>query len=81
MEEKTLTVSMFPNPAQSSINIISQNIIPKEIIITNALGLQIIRKKLYSAINIDISELKSGLHFVEILFDNNQSHVIKLLKE
>ena len=72
--EKDFTI--YPNPAQSLLNISSQESI-NNISIYNSLG-NLIKESLGET-TLDVSYLKSGLYFIEVTTDSNKS-VQKFIK-
>jgi len=71
-------IDIFPNPATTSITILSTNQPVNEIAITNLIGQTLfIHNYNTPQVQIDISKLHSGLYFVKV----NGSEVRKLCKE
>ena len=61
------TVSVFPNPAKTEIHIVMPNVTGAEVKIYDLLGRCM--KKLTSTLRVDVSDLKSGIYFLEICSD------------
>jgi len=76
---------VFPNPANSTIQISLQNTSEtlSSVSITDILGKNIRSVKVESGYqtNIDIADLSQGVYFVEITTSNNLKQVKKLIKE
>ena len=58
------TVSVFPNPAKTEIQIVMPNVTGAEVKIYDLFGRCM--KKLTSTLHVDVSDLKSGIYFLEI---------------
>lgn len=61
------TVSVFPNPAKTEIQIVMPDVIGAEVKIYDLFGRCM--KKLTSTLRVDVSDLKSGIYFLEIRSD------------
>lgn len=61
------TVSVFPNPAKTEIHIVMPNVTGAEVKIYDLFGRCM--KKLTSTLHVDVSDLKSGIYFLEICSD------------
>lgn len=74
---------LFPNPAQNEITIYANNSISSsaQIEIHNALGQLIYKNGFVNSGKIDISGFQSGVYFVKVIADNNQSFTKKLIKK
>ena len=70
-------ISVFPNPANTEINIDFPSSDNTEIVISNVMGQAIIKVK--NIIKIDISDLTNGLYFISVK-QENKSYLQKLLK-
>lgn len=73
----TTTISIFPNPANSEINIVLPSNDNTQIEITNAMGQLIIKDQ--NKNKIDISNLTNGLYFISVK-QGQQSYTQKLIK-
>ncbi len=72
------TISVFPNPSSSKINIFfsAKSNKDNEVIIYNSMGQRILQKyTVENNIEIDISDLASGLYIIK-----NENHIIRFLK-
>lgn len=69
---------VFPNPTRGLITI-STNEVISEIIVYNALGQKII--SIRNSQEIDLSDRASGLYYVNILSEDGNSEVIKIIKK
>ena len=61
------TISVFPNPAKTEIQIVLPNNTGADVKIYDLLGRCM--KKLTSTLHVDVSDLKSGIYFLEICSD------------
>ncbi|MFN5184088.1 MAG: T9SS type A sorting domain-containing protein [Bacteroidota bacterium] len=67
-QNKNSGIVIYPNPGDSKINVVLNEINPEEIIITDVLGKEIRRIKITgSAIEIETSDLREGVYFIKIL--------------
>lgn len=72
-------VSIYPNPALTSVNITCE-FIPKEYLLLNSLGKVIKKDKpSYNSFSIDLSTLESGTYFLQIFNQNGSSTISKLV--
>lgn len=71
-------ISIFPNPANTEINIVLPSNDNTQIEITNAIGQLIIKDQ--NKNKIDISNLKNGLYFISVKH-NQQTHTQKIIKQ
>jgi hypothetical protein len=80
--EHQLEIKLFPNPTQNEINIEHNNQIIKTISIYNSLGVKVLRLAHLKSNKqtIDVSELKNGVYFVDIIFGNDTREVKKFVK-
>ena len=77
--EFTSTISVYPNPATSNLNIVAEG--AETITITNIVGQVIIEMNAKSEIEtIDISKFEAGVYFVKIQ-NNSETAVIKVIFE
>ncbi len=80
--ELDISISTFPNPTNSSINIRAENsIIPNSLTLINSLGVQVLNLENVNsdrALVLDVSNLASGIYFLEIRV-KDQSLVRKVL--
>ena len=67
----------FPNPANNIININSHNI--DVIFIYDCTGNTIDKFHNHAAKNINVSEYKSGIYFIHIMYKNKQTNKLRLL--
>ena len=74
----TTTISIFPNPANSEINIVLPSNDNTQIEITNAMGQLIIKDQ--NKNKIDISNLKNGLYFISVKH-GQQTYTQKIIKQ
>jgi aminopeptidase YwaD len=72
------TISIFPNPANSEINIVLPSNDNTQIEITNAIGQLIIKDQNKS--KIDISNLKNGLYFISVKH-GQKTYTQKIIKQ
>lgn len=77
------TAGIFPNPADASFTVIvSENILIRELIISDANGRTALNHyNLSSGSSVDVSNLSKGIYFVEIIIDKHQTIRKKLLIE
>lgn len=69
-ETENNTITMFPNPAQNTLELTSEYAGNNEVQIINSLG-QIVKEFSFELnTTVDIQELKSGVYFVKILGEN-----------
>ncbi|WP_298895600.1 T9SS type A sorting domain-containing protein [uncultured Psychroserpens sp.] len=75
-----LDISLYPNPAQHEITIVSTNIIINQVEIYNVNGkmVMLIDNQFQK---IDISQLQSALYFVKLYSNSGKYKMIKLLKK
>jgi len=74
-------ISLYPNPAKNSLNIsstFSESF--KQYRILSMSGKVVLDKEVRSLQNIDISEINSGLYFLEITSVENQRYIQKFIK-
>lgn len=77
---ETVKVSIFPNPAQNQIKVISQDFFTIESIeISNVLGSKLINTKGYQK-QIDISNLSKGMYWVRTKFKDGSIQSQKIVK-
>jgi hypothetical protein len=74
----TTTISIFPNPANSEINIVLPSNDNTQIEITNAMGQLIIKDQ--NKNKIDISNLKNGLYFISVKH-GQQTYTQNIIKQ
>ena len=77
-------ISLFPNPASSSITIKSSNIIPNaiiQIVTTDGRTSSKVSVNQLNTITMDISELEAGIYFVRVLSNNESYTTFKLIKK
>jgi aminopeptidase YwaD len=74
----TKTISIFPNPANTEINIDLPSNGSAQIEISNAMGQVIIKDQ--NKNKIDISNLTNGLYFISVK-QGQQSYTQKLIKQ
>src|SRR5690606_24426245 len=74
---------LFPNPAQNEITIYASSNISSsaQIEIHNTLGQLVYKSGFVNSGKIDISGFQSGVYFVKVIADNNQSFTKKLVKK
>lgn len=72
------TISIFPNPTQSIINIVAEDII-KEVVVMNATG-KVINLDAINLNKVDVSSLSAGIYLIEITTDNGKA-IHKFIKE
>ncbi|MCF6129664.1 T9SS type A sorting domain-containing protein [Flavobacterium sp. AS60] len=70
---------LFPNPVSNQLNIISETSNIKTYIIYDTLGKTIIKKNYKNTI--DVSQLKSGIYYLELQDDNKKSIYKKFIKQ
>jgi aminopeptidase YwaD len=75
---KTKAISIFPNPANTEINIVLPSNDNAHIEISNAMGQVIIKDQ--NKNRIDISNLTNGLYFISVK-QGQQSYTQKLIKQ
>ena len=75
---KTKAISIFPNPANTEINIVLPSNDNAHIVISNAMGQVIIKDQ--NKNRIDISNLTNGLYFISVK-QGQQSYTQKLIKQ
>lgn len=79
-EVEASTISVFPNPIVSTIQIQSKNVIATMKVIDQQ-GRVVYEERINSTVKkINVSKLQSGIYFVKLMFDNNQSVTKKILK-
>ena len=78
-DNKNDKFSIYPNPAHSALNVYTNGVFFKEIMIYDAVGKLVIHDKSQSQ-NIDISSLNNGLYIINILDDNYQISAFKFVK-
>lgn len=67
------TMSVFPSPTQQELNVVLEGQVdePREIIIVNSMGQEVKRKEIFQAtkttITIDVSELSTGVYFIQLV--------------
>lgn len=71
-------ISIFPNPANTEINIVLPSNDNTQIEITNAIGQLIIKDQ--NKNKIDISNLKNGLYFISLKY-GQQTYTQKIIKQ
>ncbi len=72
-DEESNKLSIFPNPVFNQLTISSPIIIDK-INITNISGKQILKRNIHSnQINIDMSNYRNGMYFIQIESDTNKN--------
>ena len=78
-EDSEITVSVFPNPVNSSLFIESNGIFDFEVTVSNTLSKPLLR---FGRVNkIDFSDLPAGIYFLEIKNTNNQDlKRVKIIK-
>jgi hypothetical protein len=74
----TKTISIFPNPANTEINIVLPSNENAQIEISNALGQIIIKEQ--NKNKFDISNLPSGLYFVSVN-QGEQNYTQRIIKQ
>ena len=82
----TLGFRIFPNPINENLNIVfdSNGNYDKTVEITDYLGKTVLKEALKSdlkTIKLDVGQLKPGVYFVKIGFNNKTNHIFKLIKE
>ena len=71
-------ISIYPNPAFDKLNIqVPNNVIVQKVIIFNNLGQRVLET---SALDFSISQLSTGIHFVDIVTDEGTFHK-KIIKK
>ena len=60
-------VKIFPNPAHASLNITTTNRSAYQVSMINSLGNKLIEQYFDQTINLDLSQLKSGVFFLELI--------------
>lgn len=82
---KGLNVELFPNPVKDDLTLrFNQNEVLKSVSIKNSLGQGVLFRENFDQnkiVNINVSDFKTGIYFVEILLKNGQKTVTKLFKE
>lgn len=81
---QTLGVTLYPNPAQTTVNIAFQQPVgaPVQLLLLNALGQQCAQQNIAAnqqTHTLDISQIPAGIYFVK-LQSGNQQQTIKLVK-
>jgi hypothetical protein len=79
--EKSLLISMFPNPATEKLTIAAQSSI-KEILVRNLVG-QTVVKTMANGLeqSVDLSSIEAGNYLVTVLFSNGQQTTQKFVKQ
>nr|WP_321236143.1 T9SS type A sorting domain-containing protein [uncultured Psychroserpens sp.] len=79
-ETEISDVIIYPNPAQTEINISASNIVIDQVEVFNVAGKRVMLVK-NQLQKIDISQLQSALYFVKLRSITGTSNTIKLVKE
>ena len=78
---KNSNIKFYPNPTNNFVNIYLSEIKPTAIRISDVTGKLILEDNMNeSKKSIDLSSYNSGIYFIQ-LTDNNDSRVVKLVKE
>ena len=80
LSDKT-QITMFPNPANSNITIITNKSTPTIIKIINITGQTVIEDIIVHQRNIDVSKLPEGIYFVSFWTGNKLEGTLKLVKQ
>ncbi len=76
--EKSETISIFPNPAKTYIEVLNPLAANQEIIITNALGEIVSKQYIFKGKNlVSVEHLSSGVYYV--IFSNSEKNIYKKL--
>lgn len=75
--EKNETVAVYPNPANSVINIKSQSAIAS-VVIYNVTGQKVLETSISE--NLNVSSLKTGVYFIKTFTENGESTTSKFMK-
>jgi len=79
---KTITLTLYPNPAKDSFTITTDGIMAG-VTITNASGQQVkqVQNTGISDGVVDVSNLAGGVYFVAIVLEDGTRHLQKLVKQ
>ena len=70
MENEYNKVTIFPNPAKTTLTLKSETEDVKEVMIVNSLGQSVKEFSFETTVTVDIKDLNNGVYFVKILGDN-----------
>jgi len=77
-EQKTPTLSFYPNPAANFITVSAGHPDNHELIITDALGKIVKKQRIQSDTEkVNISEIKNGVYLIQLIGDNGNRSVTK----
>lgn len=79
---KSSNFVVYPNPATDYLSFSTKNNVKiKQLRVVDVLGQLVIDKPNFTHSKIDISNLNSGIYFVSLFDENNQSQTIKVIKK
>ena len=76
------SLSLFPNPADDFVNIRLNADVSGTLVLTNSEGRTVLEKSIHHSNNtfvIDVTDLKSGIYFVQLYFDDGSVAIKKLV--
>jgi hypothetical protein len=74
------SLTIYPNPTNTTLFIKTENNNPLQYQITNSLG-QVLNHEKLNGNNIDVSSLQKGIYFIQLKYEKGQFFVSKFLKE
>ncbi len=74
-------VLIYPNPAKEVLYINSKNINIISVKVFDVFGKEVLVKTLESRSNVDISKFQSGIYFIKLVDSENNSTLVKFLKQ
>lgn len=81
-ENRAIKMSVFPNPANTMVNLTSEDLAMEQISILSVSGVEIARTPVNSVnYQLDLSALPRGIYLLKVAFEGGEEQVSKLLVE
>ena len=77
--ESRKTINIFPNPTKDIVQVSTGDAMLKSIRVYSAMG--VLQNEFINTHMIDLANLDSGVYFLELIMDNHQRKITKIIKE
>lgn len=78
LDELSIEYSIYPNPANNVINIITASLETTKVFLMDGSGRLLTEMSFVGSTNLDVSELKNGTYFLKLMNDAGQSSIEKV---